>query len=110
MDMEIIIKLLDTGNTLLEMLVLYACAGITCKKNIPTGWHRYIPYIGTSMVIYFITWVIPMDTTKIILEMIIWCLLMKAVTRDKWRNFIVAFCLSFYIIATVSFLGLTILF
>ena len=106
--MEIIIKLLDTGNTLLEMLVLYTCAGITCKKNMATGWRRYIPYIGTSIVIYFITWVIPMDTTKIILEMIIWCLLMKAATRDKWRNFIVAFCLSFYIIATVSFLGLMI--
>lgn len=106
-EMELLIKLLDIVNTLLEILILYACAKMLCRKNMQMGWHRYIPYIGTFFLIYFITWVVPMDTTKIILEMLVWCLLTKIITKDKWRNLIVAFLLSFYIIAAISFLDMT---
>lgn len=106
-NMEIMIRFLDVCNTLLEMLILYACAQITCRHTSCGAWYRFIPYIGEAAVVYLITWVIPMDTTKILIEMIVWCLLMKAVTRDKWRNIIVAFCLSFYIIAAVSFFEMT---
>lgn len=105
--MEIMIMFLDLCNTLLEGLLLYACAEIVCKKNRQTGMRRYIPYIGISLVCYLTTWVVPLDTIKIMIEMIVWCLLMKVTTGGKWRNFIVAFLIYFYIFASVSFFEMT---
>ncbi|MBD5547128.1 MAG: hypothetical protein HDQ97_07000 [Lachnospiraceae bacterium] len=101
--MEIIIRFLDICNTLVEGLMLYACAEIVCKENRQAGMRRSIPYIGIFLTCYLTTWVVPLDTIKIMIEMIVWCLLMKVTTGGKWRNFIAAFLIYFYVFAAVSF-------
>lgn len=105
--MEIIIRLLDIASTFSEVLLLYVCAEMVCKEMEEAGRRRYLPYAGLCVVIYLTTWIIPMDTTKIIIEMIFWCLLMRAVTGEKWRNLITSFFLAFYLIVAVSFLEMT---
>ncbi len=110
--METVVRILDVCNTVLEMLILYACAEIICKDSsggavcgsghvkyarhgrrnscddIGAAVLKYIPYIVVAVVVYCITWVVPVDTTKIIIEMAVWCLLMKITTVNSKPRFL----------------------
>lgn len=93
---------LDLSATVMELGMLYACNIIFCKKKDKIAL-RLLPYIAAVILIYIMTWLIPLGTAKIVTNAVVFVVLQRLILKEKWYKLIMAYALFFMLMLLNDF-------